>query len=505
MLEGDLTLPLPVPMETLLNQVLARLPQGGDRPAVVTASHIWTYRELVTRAQAIAAGLGPLPPDTPIAFLVPPGGEWVATLWGIWGAGGMAVPLSPLHPPPEWTYVLTDANPAAVLTTVDWQEALAPVVGDRPLYLGQDFPVPAAASWPALRLGQGAQMLYTSGTTGRPKGVVSTHGNLLAQVQTLVTAWGWQESDRLLHVLPLHHIHGIVNALLCPLAVGATCEMLPKFEAGAVWERLASGEITVLMGVPTVYRRLLDLWETQDRDRQQTWRAGCQSLRLAVSGSAALPVSVRHRWQEITGIDLLERYGMTEIGMALSQPLVGERVPGTVGQPLPGVMVRVVDEAGQPVGDGEPGELEVRGPAVFREYWQRPEATAAAFRDGWFRTGDLVMVNNGTYRIWGRRSVDLIKTGGYKVSALEIEEVLRTHPAIADCAVVGLPDEVWGERVAVAVVLQEPLTLAALREWGKTQLAPYKVPSRWVVLPELPRNALGKVTKPAIAARFAVP
>jgi len=505
MLEGDLTLPLPVPMEPLLPQVLARLPQWGDRPAVVTAQQTWSYRQLVQRAQAIATGLGRLPPDTPIAFLVPPGGEWVATLWGIWGAGGMAVPLSPLHPPPEWASVLTDAKPVAVLTTADFQEALAPVVGDRPLHLGENFPATAAEFWPALSLEQGAQMLYTSGTTGRPKGVVSTHGNLAAQVQTLVTAWDWQEGDRLLHVLPLHHIHGIVNALLCPLAVGATCEMLPKFEAGTVWERLASGDITVFMGVPTVYRRLIDGWENQGGDRQQAWRVGCQGLRLAVSGSAALPVSVLNRWQEITGMGLLERYGMTEIGMALSQPLVGERVPGTVGQPLPGVTVRVVDEWGNPVPPGTPGELEVRGPSVFREYWHRPEATAAAFRDGWFRTGDLVVVNNNTYRIWGRRSVDLIKTGGYKVSALEIEEVLRTHPAIADCAVVGLPDAEWGERVAVAVVLKEPLTLEALRDWGKTQIAPYKVPSRWVVLPELPRNALGKVTKPAIAARFALP
>jgi len=425
----------------------------------------------------------------------------VATLWGIWGAGGMAVPLSPLHPPPEWAYVLTDAHPAAVVTTARFREALAPVVGDRPLYVEEDFRATGAVFPSELRWEQGAQMLYTSGTTGRPKGVVSTHGNLAAQVQTLVTAWAWQAGDRLLHVLPLHHIHGIVNALLCPLAVGATCEMLPKFEAQAVWERLASGEITVFMGVPTVYRRLIDAWENGDR----AWRAGCQRLRLVVSGSAALPVSVLTRWQEITGIGLLERYGMTEIGMALSQPLVGERVPGTVGQPLPGVTVRVVDEAGKPVPPGEPGELEVRGPSVFREYWHRPEATAAAFRDGWFRTGDLVVVHQDTYRIWGRRSTDLIKTGGYKVSALEIEEGLRTHPAIADCAVVGLPDAEWGERVAVAVVLREPLTLEALRAWGKTRMAPYKVPSRWLVLPELPRNALGKVTKPAIAAQFAVP
>jgi malonyl-CoA/methylmalonyl-CoA synthetase len=231
---------------------------------------------------------------------------------------------------------------------------------------------------------------------------------------------------------------------------------------------------------------------------------GCAKMRLMVSGSAALPVSTLLRWKEISGHTLLERYGMTEIGMALSNPLHGERIPGSVGRPLPGVEVQLVDEDGQPVPPGTAGEIEVRGPGVFAEYWDKPEATRSAFRAGWFRTGDTAVIENGVYRILGRTSIDVLKTGGHKVSALEIEEVLREHPAVAECAVVGLPDAEWGELVAAAVVLKEghALDLPSLRAWAKALLSPHKIPSRLLVLNTLPRNAMGKVIKPAVAELF---
>jgi malonyl-CoA/methylmalonyl-CoA synthetase len=215
-------------------------------------------------------------------------------------------------------------------------------------------------------------------------------------------------------------------------------------------------------------------------------------------------VRTLERWREITGHTLLERYGMTEIGMALSNPLRGERRPGSVGTPLPGVEVRLVDDEGAPAEPGTPGELEVRGPNVFLEYWGRPDDTRAAFRDGWFRTGDVAVVEDGAYRLLGRTSVDIIKTGGYKVSALEIEEVLRTHPAIAECAVVGVDDAEWGERVAAAVELRDgsALTLDELQAWARTHLAPYKVPRALRPVAALPRNAMGKVVKPAVAGLF---
>jgi malonyl-CoA/methylmalonyl-CoA synthetase len=210
------------------------------------------------------------------------------------------------------------------------------------------------------------------------------------------------------------------------------------------------------------------------------------------------------KWREISGHVLLERYGMTEIGMGLSNPLQGERVPGSVGFPLPGVEARLADEAGKPVAAGTPGEIEIRGKGVFLEYWKRPDDTKKAFRDGWFLTGDIAMEENGVFRILGRSSVDIIKTGGYKVSALEIEETLRTHPDIKECAVVGVADPVWGERVCAVLVVRGNAgwDLDAFRQWGKARLASYKVPKEVMVLTELPKNAMGKVSKPDLKERL---
>jgi malonyl-CoA/methylmalonyl-CoA synthetase len=224
-----------------------------------------------------------------------------------------------------------------------------------------------------------------------------------------------------------------------------------------------------------------------------------------VSGSAALPVPTLERWEEITGHRLLERYGMTEIGMALSNPLRGERRSGYVGGPLPGVEVRLADEVDRIVAPGTPGHIQVRGPTVFERYWRRPEETAAAFtRDGWFRTGDEAVMEDDAYRILGRSSVDILKTGGEKISALEIEDVLRSHDAVLDCAVVGVPDPLWGDRVCAAVVprLERSISAEELRTFLKVRLAPYKVPKEIAVVEELPRNAMGKVTKPTIRELF---
>jgi malonyl-CoA/methylmalonyl-CoA synthetase len=351
-------------------------------------------------------------------------------------------------------------------------------------------------------------MLYTSGTTGRPKGVVLSHANLRAQVESLSEAWGWSEDDHILLHLPLHHVHGIVNVLTCALWNGATCEVLPRFRAVDVWERLARGEVTLYMAVPTVYRRLIDAWEGADTETRAVWSAGARACRLMVSGSAALPVPTLERWEAITGHRLLERYGMTEIGMGLSNPLEGERRPGFVGTPLPGVEARLVDDDESPVSDGTPGQIQIRGPAVFARYWRRPEETEAAFtEDGWFRTGDQAVIDAGAWKILGRSSVDILKTGGEKISALEIEDVLRTHEAVADCAVVGVPDPDWGDRVCAAVVLAPGGTAEpeALRDFVKARLAPYKVPKEVLLLGDLPRNAMGKVTKPAVRRLFSDP
>ncbi len=483
-----------------------------EKFAVVAPDGAFTYEQLDESSRRVATALllgrADLEQER-VAFFVPPSCAHVAVQRGVWKAGGVAVPLALSHPEPELEYVIRDSEAQTVVASREALFLLAPIVervGVRLLVADEALAATAAAELPHVGAPRRAMIIYTSGTTGRPKGVVTTHENIGAQVAALVEAWGWRPLDRILHVLPLHHVHGIINALCSPLAVHATCEMLSGFDAEVVWSRLASGDITVFTAVPTVYHRLISAWDAAPVGTQRAWSGGASRLRLMMSGSAALPVTTLERWRTITGHTLLERYGMTEIGMALSNPLDGKRRPGFVGTPLPGVEVRLVNELGALVPDETPGELEVRGHNVFHEYWKRPTETKAAFRDGWFRTGDMAVFERGAYRLMGRTSVDIIKTGGYKVSALEIEEVLRTHPAVSECAVVGIPDAEWGERVSAAIELSSGATLALqeLQQWAKARLAPYKVPRALQITTALPRNAMGKVIKPEVSALFSV-
>ncbi|MBI2189571.1 MAG: AMP-binding protein [Acidobacteria bacterium] len=492
---------------------------NGSRVAIVSSGRTYTYDDLERASSRVAAALLQRVDDlheARVAFFEPPGFEYAAVHRGIWRAGGVAVPLALSHPPPELEYVVRDSGASIVIADAASAGVLAPLAAGAGARFASTTELidagsertraagPARTDFPHLGSSRRAMIVYTSGTTARPKGVVSTHANIGAQIASLVGAWEWTPTDRLLLALPLHHLHGIINGLGCALAVRATCEMLPAFDATAVWERFASGAITVFTAVPTMYQRLVAAWDRAPQDVRRQWSEGARSARLMMSGSAALPLQALERWREITGHTLLERYGMTEMCMVLSNPLHGERRPGFVGTPVPGIDVRLVDEEGRTAPEGTPGEIEVRGAAVFLEYWRRPDETRAAFRDGWFRTGDVAVVERGAYRLLGRRAVDIIKTGGYKVSALEIEDVLRTHDAIAECAVVGVPDEEWGERVAAAVELKPSATLSLpeLQEWAKRRLAPYKVPRAMRVVQALPRNAVGKIVKPEVAPLF---
>ncbi|MFL5812552.1 MAG: AMP-binding protein, partial [Bdellovibrionia bacterium] len=338
-----------------------------------------------------------------------------------------------------------------------------------------------------------ALQLYTSGTTGKPKGVVLTLGNLTHQQKLLCEAWGLTESDTLLHTLPLHHMHGLCIALLSSLSAGASIAFIPQFSAQLIWEKMASS--TVFMAVPTIYAKLFQALDEVDIETQARWKANARGLRLATSGSAALPVTLARRWKEITGLIPLERFGMSEIGVGLSNPLHGNRVEGCVGQPLATVKTCIVE-----------GELWISGPSVFKEYYKRPEATTEAFvtveGERFFRTGDTVELSeDGAFRILGRTSVDILKSGGYKLSALEIEEAIREHSGVSEVAVIGLPDAVWGDRVTACVVRRpehSDLSPEALRSFLKERLAPYKVPKEVFFLNELPRNAMGKVVKPEL-------
>ena len=485
--------------------------QHGGRTAVVDSQGAFTYQDLLDASSCLAAALlagrvSESVGEERVAFLVTPGFPWVATQWGIWRAGGVAVPLPLNSTRPELESLIDDTQTSTLVFDADAAPLLTPIAAARGIRALSCERLLAfqATELPNINSERRAMILYTSGTTSRPKGVVTTHANITAQIVSLVEAWEWSADDRILLCLPLHHVHGIINVLCCALWSGATCEMLPRFHANAVWDRIADGSLTLFMAVPTVYAKLITAWDAASPARRVHLTKACARMRLMVSGSAALPVSTLQRWKEITGHTLLERYGMTEIGMALSNPLQGTRVPGSVGTPLPNVEVQLVEENGKPVLPGTSGEIEVRGPGVFAEYWGHPDATRDAFRDGWFRTGDTAVVEKGRYRILGRTNIDILKTGGHKVSALEIEEALREHPAVAECAVVGVPDPEWGERVAAAIVLRDGdvLDLSSLRAWAKELLATYKVPSRLLVLDALPRNAVGKVMKPAVAALF---
>jgi malonyl-CoA/methylmalonyl-CoA synthetase len=350
----------------------------------------------------------------------------------------------------------------------------------------------------ALSPEQTCLMIYTSGTTGRPKGAELTHGNVTSNLASLHEAWGWREDDLLLHVLPIFHVHGLVVAMHGSLHAGATMLMPSRFDPARTLALLEERRCTVFMAVPTIHRRLVDA------PNARTVNLG--HMRLLTSGSDRLPDDLFAQFREIFGHTLLERYGMSETIMNLSNPLAGERRVGSVGLPLPGVEVRIVDPASEePLADNEVGEVQVRGPNVCKGYWRQPEKSAAAFTpDGWLRTGDLGLREPDGYFTLKGRSKDLIISGGYNVYPPEVELVLAEHPAVEASAVIGCPDNEWGETVTAVVVLRKDATISeqALIAYCRSQLVNYKSPRRIVISESLPRNALGKVQKMELRKLF---
>jgi len=484
----------------------------GSSVAIRTDSAEHTYEELLLRSEQVALHLldddGDDLREARVAYLIPAGFDYIVAQWGIWSAGGIAVPLSLSATESELEYTLTDSQAGYVVVTRELARKLIGLCNRLviPLLVVDEISAQLSAkSLPAIKANRRAMILYTSGTTSKPKGVISTHANIQAQIETLVAAWAWHTADCIPLFLPLHHIHGIINVMSCSLWAGATIEPFSQFEMRTILRRVADGAYTVFMAVPTIYVKLIQELKSLSGADREPIIAGFNGMRLMISGSAALPANVHEEWTSMTGQKLLERYGMTEIGMGLSNPYDGERRPGTVGQPLPGVQVRLKTENGEVVtNEGEPGEIQVRSPSVFLGYWNRPQVTAVSFDDGWFCTGDMAIVEDNYYRIMGRQSVDIIKSGGYKLSALEIEAALLDHPAIRECAVVGITDEMWGEKVAVAAVLESgcELDLGTLRTWCAKRLSKYKIPKKFLQVDSLPRNTMGKVTKPAVRNFF---
>ncbi|KAG9604809.1 acetyl-CoA synthetase-like protein, partial [Aureobasidium melanogenum] len=490
-----------------------------------------------------------------IAFLVENSYDYVVTLLAILGTNAIAVPLSPAFPSGELRYIL-DQSGALVLAASSKFATKADDVLD-----GELEKKPILSRWEKILEGgkiseevvlqdmkeeKGGMMLYTSGTTNRPKGVLLPQSTLVAQAKSLSEAWHYSPNDHFLNVLPLHHIHGTVNALLTPLLAGSTIEFLFPFTVDSVWSRLAAPflpatseptkkPISFFTVVPTIYNRLLQSHNTLSPEMQKATKEALdpKNMRLNISGSAALPTPTKQAWTELSnGNVLLERYGMTEVGMALSCGLANEdRVDGSVGWPLPSVEARLVDldtkaiiQPGEELdadGKERSGEIQLRGPTIFKEYWNNPTATAKEFtEDGFFKTGDVAVRRNvpsagkgasgewaqgPMYFILGRLSADIIKVGGEKVSALEVEREMLSLPAISECAVVGLPSEIWGQKVAAVVVLSEqgktagknekPFGAMDLRRGLKDKMAAFKIPQELKVVESIPRNAMGKINK----------
>lgn len=477
------------------------------RIAIREGETTYTYQDLLRASRQLAGTLLHDASDLKemrIAFMINPGFDYVKTQWAIWQAGGVAVPLFLGAPIASIHYSLDDTGAQVMVVSPEYEELVTVLCHEKKIRLLVLSSVEQPhVDLPVVNTSRIAMILYTSGTTSLPKGVVTTHQNIEAQIVALVKAWEWSANDHTLCVLPLHHVHGIINVISCSLWAGACCEFIPAFTATEVFNTFAKGKVNVFMAVPTIYYKLIAHWESLQAAQQAAITKTLMSFRLMVCGSAALPVSVMEKWHKISGHWLLERYGMTEIGMGLSNPYRGDRRPGHVGLPLPGVQVRLCNEQNKVV-TNEPGEIQVKGANVFKEYWQRKEATEKSFTaDGWFKTGDVAEVDaQGYYKILGRNSQDIIKSGGYKISAIEIEEVLRQYPGVADASVIGLPDEEWGEQVAAVLVAANELSLNELEGWLREKLSKYKVPRKFRIVRELPRNAMGKVTKSALKDFF---
>ncbi|KAL7927199.1 acetyl-CoA synthetase-like protein [Trichoderma austrokoningii] len=504
-----------------------------------------------------------------VALLVENSYDYVVALLSVLAARAIAVPLSPAFPIPELEYVLNHSEASLLVSSPKFaskaQQVLAAELTSKPAHLELPKHVESAdaTAREAVPLedsaapGQAGLMLYTSGTTNKPKGVLLPQSVLTAQARSLHEAWEYSPSDHLLHLLPLHHIHGVVNAILTPLLAGSSIEFMFPFNAAAVWNRLAAPflpaseqaantngntttppkpKVTFFTAVPTIYSRLLTSHKAlpppiQDASRQAI---SPSNLRLNISGSAALPTPIKTAWQALSnGNVLLERYGMTEVGMALSCGLsFADRVDASVGWPLPSVQARLVDvDSAQVILPGEEigpdgrersGEIQLRGPTIFQEYWHNPAATEKEFttdEDGkggpWFKTGDVAVrrpvptaglnalrqswATGPLYFIQGRKSADIIKTGGEKVSALEVERELLSLPQVAEAAVVAVPSGAWGQKVGAVIVLDAAVASAwtplEMRRALKSRLAGYKIPQVMKVVEGIPRNAMGKINK----------
>jgi len=458
---------------------------GGSRPALVAGDIALSHHELRTVAGGAATRLEQLgvTQGMSVALFAGNSAAWIFSYLGLQLLCTTVVGMNPAYKAGEAEQILSDSGASMVLVDAAGQPLIA-ALRPRLKALRQTARVEEIgrlelggrdAATPELRPEDPALLLYTSGTTGRPKGALLTHGNLLAQARGVVEAWRWAPEDRLVLALPLFHVHGLGIALHGSLVAGGCAVLVPFTPENVIRELQAGG--TMLFGVPAMYQRLCDYLEYN--------RADLRHVRLFVSGSAPLPVALFERCQRALGQPPLERYGITEGGIVVSNPYDGPRQPGRVGYPLPGVEVRL----------GEQDEVQLKGGQVFSGYWHNDAATSEVFQDGWFRTGDIgEMGGDGTLAIRGRIK-ELIISGGYNVYPREVEMVLEQHPAVAEVAVAGMPSERWGEEVTAFVVRRAPVKSEDLIAYTRQHLATYKCPREVRFIEAIPRNAMGKVDR----------
>ena len=478
-------------LDTAADRLALRCPQSQD----------WSFGRLFAAAERMAGALRALGVGVGDRVLVQVDktAEAVSLYLGCLKLGAVYVPINTAYTRSEVEFFLTDlTDSASILLVANSRLAGSAPAGARveTLEVGGGGSL-AALARRAEPLGETAHredgdvaaIIYTSGTTGRAKGAMLTHGNLASNADALKACWGWHRDDVLLHALPIFHVHGLFVALHCAFLAGSTTVFLPKFDVVGVLRALP--ETTVMMGVPTFYTRLLN--------ENGLTAALCRHMRLFISGSAPLAEQTFHAFEQRTGHRILERYGMSETLMNTSNPLDGERIPGTVGFALAGVEARVADAAGKPVPAGEVGGIEVRGPNVFRGYWRMPEKTRSEFRDdGFFVTGDVgVMDADGRLAIVGRAK-DVVISGGYNVYPKEVEALLDEMPGVVESAVIGVPDPDFGEAVVVVLVAEQDVSPDHVYAFLRGRLARFKHPRRVVRVARLPRNVMGKVQKGAL-------
>lgn len=494
--------------------------KNRDKPSICFENKMYTYRDLDTNVQkycSMLAALG-VKADDRVAIQLPKTMEFVFFELAIMSLGGVVLPLNSDYTADEISYFLSDSGSSFFVTDVQRlqrsQNLVETLSGLNTLLVDGDDHQRFKNIRTELDKASGdfqrsyprgeddlAMIIYTSGTTGRSKGAMLSHRNLVSNTMALHEAWEWSSADVLLHVLPLFHVHGLFVALHGALNAGATVIMHEKFDPVRTWKTLESEKCTMLMGVPTIYQRLMYQWE------QHEPKPDLSSVRVFISGSAPLSENLFNRFEEATGFRILERYGMTEAGMIASNPIAPEkRKAKSVGYPLPGVEIRIVSGMQTDAEPGEIGEVWIRGHSVFKGYWQMPEKTRDSFNDNWFKTGDLGFQDpkdSNRLHLVGR-SKELIISGGYNVYPKEIEDALETHDQVQEAAVVGVADDDFGEKVVAFVVPKnntDPLSQDLIL-FCKQRLAGYKCPKVMVKLDALPRNAMGKIQKNVLVQEF---